>query len=181
MTSRIATAIVLAALALAGGGSFAPAGAGQPSGPPLLLPVEDVHFRIVGATFVSELQGTSTRFQETRLEKYRGLVLTVEIKKTPGEQLTLVAQDLALHYRYGTNSDVASCYGLSTFSKEEDTDRAMNLYRAGWGRTTTGLSTTKLGVVYVDMFFQNMEPETSDLFLLVAQPVGAYFKTSGWK
>ncbi len=181
MISRLATTMIVAFLALAGGVSISLAQQERASEPPLALQVKDVQFRIVGATFVSKLQALNVRFSESKMDRYRGLVLTVEIKKAPGSELALVAQDLPLHYRYGTKSDVAQCQGLSTFSKQEDVDRAMSLYTQGLGRSSTGLSTTKAGIVYVDMFFQFMEPETSELHLFVAQPVGAAFETTGWE
>jgi len=179
VTKRLAATMAVTFLVLAGGVSlWAQQERTDEPSPPLRL--KDVQFRIVGAAFVSKLEATDARFTETQLDLYRGLVLTVEIKKAPGSELTLVAQDLPLHYRYGTKSDVARCQGLSTFSKQQDVDRAMSLYPGGLGRSTTGLSTTKAGTVYVDMFFQYMEPETSELYLFLAQPASAVFETEGW-
>jgi hypothetical protein len=57
----------------------------------------------------------------------------------------------------------------------------MALYSQGWGQSTTGLATTKSGIVYIDVFFQNMEPNTSDLYLFMAQPTGAHYTSQGWK
>jgi len=151
--------------------------------PPEVTDLSKVSFQIVAAKFVSTLEGASgNRFQEPEatMDQYRGLVLTVKITKPAGQELTVVAQDMTLHYRYGDNSDAARCFGLSTFSAAQDDDRAMSLLSQGWGRSTTGTNSTKLSVVYIDLFFQNMEPTTADMYLLVAQPTGAHFTSSGW-
>lgn len=176
MTTRVGTLMMVAFLALAGGMALRQAEAADP---PLAVDVDNVSFRIVDATFVLKLDGVDTTFDETEAEEYHGLVITVEIKKRAGEELTLCAQDLPLHYHYGRKSDVAKCQGLSTYSSVRDVDRAMNLYEGGLGRSSTGLSTTKKATVYVDMFYQFMEPDTTDMHLLVAQPVGATYQCSG--
>ncbi len=176
MTARIGTVIMAAFLVLVGGMSLRQAEAAQP---PLAIDVDEVSFRIVDATFVLKLDGVDETFEETEEDEYRGLVITVEIKKRAGEQLTLCAQDFPLHYHYGKKSDVAKCQGLSTFSSVRDVDRTMNLYSGGLGRSSTGLSTTKKSTVYVDIFYQFMEPDTTDMHLLVAQPVGATYQCSG--
>ncbi len=75
----------------------------------------------------------------------------------------------------------AACSGLSNFSTIMDTDRTMNLFALGYGSTSTGLATMKRETVYVDAFFQNMESDTRDLYLLIAQPIGAHLKTEGWQ
>jgi len=140
-----------------------------------------VRFQIVDATFVTKLDSEKAQFAETKPDQYHGLVVTLQIAKAPGVEVTLTCQDIALHYRYGVNSDVARCYGLSGYSIRQDEDRAMALYSQGWGKSTTGLATTKSGTVYIDVFFQNMEPETRDLYLFIAQPTGAHFVSQGWK
>ncbi len=66
------------------------------------------------------------------------------------------------------------------FSKSQDVDRPMKLIRNA-GSMTTGTSTIKGSTFYMDLFFQNMEPDTRDLHLFVAQPVGASFSAKGWK
>lgn len=183
MINRAVLASVLALVALMAGVSLSSAQQGDAAAaPPFVLSMEDLQFRIADATFVSEYQGANgSSFKETQMDQYRGLVLTVEVRKPAGKELTLVAQDISLHYNYGTSSDVAGCFGLSAYSAEKDADRAMSLYPGGYGRSATGLSTTKASVVYVDMFFQNMEPSTSQLHLFIAQPVGASFETTGWE
>jgi hypothetical protein len=148
---------------------------------PEILDLSRVGFQIVDARFVLKLEGTQGRFAEGHPDKYRGLVVTLKITKQAGAELALACQDISLHYRYGNGSDIAKCYGLSTFSDKQDEDRAMALYTQGWGRTTTGPATTRSSTVFVDVFFQNMEPETRDLYLFIAQPTGAEFTTSGWK
>lgn len=182
MSCRFRTAILLA---LVVGGvvfvqaAFGQAGNGAP--PPFMTDLGSLDIEIVGATFVAKLDGVNARFEESQSDMFRGLVLTLRIKKPAAQELTLVAQDLALHYSYGRGVDVAKCQGLSAFSSQRDVDRPITLYRLGLGRVTTGIATTKSDVVFIDAFFQYMEPGTSDLFLFVAQPVGASFKTNGWK
>jgi hypothetical protein len=153
----------------------------QDENPPETFDLTKVRFQIVDATFVSRLEGTQGRFQETHPDLYRGLIATVKITKQAGAELTLACQDIALHYRHGQQSDIAKCFGLSTYSLRQDEDRAMALYSQGWGRSSTGTATTRADTVYIDIFFQNMEPDTRDLYLFVAQPTGAHFTAAGWK
>ena len=178
MNASIRTAIVPALLAMAAG-LAAPAIA-QDSNPPDAFDLSAVKFQIVNATFVTSLAGTSAQFKETNPDKYRGLVVTLKITKPPYSELSLICQDINLHYRYGENSDIARCFGLSTFSVQQDEDRAMSLYSQGWGKVTTGQGATRSDTVYVDLFFQNMEPETHDLHLFMAQPAGAVYTSHGW-
>jgi len=180
MSARFAS-VVSGFLALVVG-SVTIASAPAPKAPPDALDVTKAKFQIVGATFVTKVQGANaTRFEESQLDKFRGLILTVQVTKPAGEELTLFAQDFVLHYRFGDKTDVARCQGLSGFSGQMDVDRPMSLFANGIGRTTTGLSTTKLDTMYLDLFFQFMEPNTSDIHLFVAQPTGAWFQTNGWK
>jgi hypothetical protein len=180
MTTRRKVTVMVLSLALVCAASSLLAQKVWAADPPLAFPANDVSLRIVGATFVTKLEGMTNRFEESEPDEYRGLVLTVEVRKPAGEEVTFIGQDFTLHYRYGDSSDVSPCNGLSTFSAEKDVDRQMKLFRRV-GRVTTGLSTTQAEIVYVDMFFQYMEAETSDLYLFVAQDSGASFRTSGWK
>ncbi len=142
--------------------------------PPDVFDLSSVKFQIVDATFVTKLDSAKAQFAETKPDQYHGLIVTLRIDKAPGAEVTLTCQDIALHYRYGNNTDVARCYGLSSYSTQQNEDRVMALYTQGWGKTTTGTATTKSGAAYVDVFFQNMEPYTSDLYLFIAQPTGAH-------
>ena len=148
---------------------------------PQVFDSSKVKIEIVGALFVKELKGVNASFNQARTDMYRGLVLMLKITKPAGEALTVNAQDMVLHYRYGTRSDVAKCSGVSTFSVDESVDRPMNLFSMGLGGATTGVPTAKASVAYIDLFFQNMEPDTADVHLLVAQPIGVSFKTNGWR
>ena len=180
MTAGLKTSMVVILLALVCGVSLSLAEQQEANKPPLAFPVKDVKLKIVGATFVSRLQGVSKRFEATRPEKFRGVVLTVEVRKPAGMELTFVAQDFNLHYRYGAKSDVSRCQGLSTFSVQKDIDRPMKLIN-NVGRMSTGISTVKAKIVFIDLFFQYMERDTSKLHLFVAQPVSASFQTKGWE
>jgi len=171
--------LTLAVLLTLVAGFAAPAFA-QDENPPDSVDMSKVKFQIVDATFVSNLQGTNANYKETQLDKYRGLVLTVKVTKQPGQPLTVICQDINIHYRFGESSDVAKCFGLSSFSAQQDEDRAMSLYSLGWGKSTTGTSTSKSGTVYFDVFFQNMEPETHDVHLFWGQSIGAVYTTHGW-
>lgn len=177
---RLRSAAVILSLAVVCGVSISFAAlAGNDKEPPYLLSADDVKFEIVGASFVAKLQGLTNRFEENDLDKYRGLVVTVKITKPADEELTLVAQDLTLHYHFGESADVSRCQGISTFTKEKDVDRIMRFYN-NVGSATTGTATTKLTTIYVDLFFQYMEPNTSDIHLFVARPADASYQTSGW-
>jgi hypothetical protein len=171
--------MVVALLAL--GAGFPAISVAQSDGPPNILAVGKLKIQIVGATFMAKMTGANASYEETQPDNFRGLVVTLQVKKPAGEELTFYAQDFVLHYRFGKQTDVARCQGLSTFSTQQDADRTMMLYRTGIGSLSTGLATTKADVVYVDLFFQYMEPGTSDIHLFIAQPVGASFKTDGWK
>lgn len=144
--------------------------------------LQKVSLRVVDVVFVEELKGANDKtFKETELEDYRGMVMTLEVRKPANEALSMYAQDFALHYDYGEDdTDVAPCQGISGFSGIKAVDRPMYLNQVGRYKTTTGASTIKEPVVYVDLFFQYMEPTTSDLHLLVGQPIGPGFKTAGW-
>jgi len=161
-------------------GLYLPAIAQNPN-PSDVFDLSKVNFQIVDATFVTKLDSQKAQFAETKPDQYHGLIVTLRIAKTAGEELTLTCQDIALHYRYGQQSDIARCYGLSSYTTRQDEDRAMALYSQGWGKSITGPVATKSDTVYIDLFFQNMEPETSDLYLFMAQPTGAHFTTPGWK
>jgi hypothetical protein len=171
--------LTLAALLTLAVGLAAPAFA-QDNNPPDALDLSKVRLQVVDATFVANLQGTNATYKETQLDKYRGLILTVKVTKQPGVPLTVICQDINIHYRFGESSDVAKCFGLSTFSAQQDEDRAMSLYSLGWGKSSTGASTTKSGTVYFDVFFQNMEPETHDVHLFWGQSIGVEYTTHGW-
>jgi hypothetical protein len=172
--------IVNSALLALAIGLYLPAFAQNPT-PSDLFDLSKVNFQIVDATFVTKLDGLSGHFAETKPEQYHGLIVTLRVTKASGAELTLTCQDIALHYRYGQQSDVARCNGLSSYSTQQNEDRAMALYTLGWGKSTTGLATTKSGTVYINVFFQNMEPNTGDLYLFMAQPTGAHYTSQGWK
>ncbi len=142
-----------------------------------------VKFQIVGAIYVTEFKGVNATFTESSedISKYHGLILTVKIRKPADESITLNAQDLPLHYKYGDKSDIAPCMCISSFSVQQDVDRPMRFFKANRGNSTTGASTIRADEVYVDLFYMYMEPDTSELYLLVAQPAGAFFRSQGWK
>ena len=146
-----------------------------------VIDLNKVRLQIVDATFVTKLDSAKAKFEESKPLQYHGLIVTVRVTKTAGEQLTLTCQDINLHYRYGQESDIARCYGLSSYTTQQFEDRAMALYSQGWGKATTGLAATRSDTVYVDVFFQNIEPQTRDLYLFISQPTGAHFTTPGWK
>jgi hypothetical protein len=136
---------------------------------------------IEAATFVSELGGANATYKEVLPDKFRGIVVTLRIQKAENEALSLYAQDLALHYNYGKRRDVARCSGVSSFSLTREAERPMTFFAQGVGSITTGLNTTRATEVFVDAFFQGMEPDTADIDLYVAQPIGATRVTQGWK
>ncbi|MFH1745652.1 MAG: hypothetical protein ABIG44_01275 [Planctomycetota bacterium] len=147
---------------------------------PELLDTRNVSFEIVDMTFVTEYAGVANVYNCAEPDKLRGAVVTLRVKKTADKPLTLLAPDLSLHYYFGEKSDTVPCRGISGFSKDKDTDRPMQFFAGSYGRSTTGLATTKATVVYVDVFFDHLESDTSDVHLLVAQPVGASYSSSGW-
>jgi len=172
--------VAAVALVLVGLGLTAQAGA-QGESIPGVVDLSRVKVEIVSALFVTSLDGAEAEFNETRPDQYRGLVVTVRVVKPAGHEVTLHPADLALHYRRaGGDYDVAPCHGISNFSAVAEVDRTMSFFSAGWGRVSTGVSTLGADTVYADLFFQNMEPDTRELHVLVAQPVGARFTTPGW-
>ena len=142
--------------------------------------LEELSFKVVSTEFVTELQGTNQSFETKDANAFRGLLVTVEIKKPAGKQVTLFGPDFSLHYYFGDKFDVVQCYGMSWFSTAKDTDRPMTMLGGGYGRTQTGPASSKAGKVYIDLFFQDLEPQTSELFLFVGQPVVKPFATKGW-
>lgn len=148
---------------------------------PGVFPAGACEMTIVGQAFVRELTAENAQFTESQADKYRGLVVTLKITKPADLPLTLHAQDLPLHYRYGDSYDVAICMGLSAFSTTANTERAMQLSSSAYVKSTTGTATTQAATVYVDAFYQYMEPAVSGLEVLVAQPVGAQAKSAGWR
>ena len=143
--------------------------------------LDELSFKVVSTEFVTELQGMNQSFETKDANAFRGLLVTVEVSKPAGEAVTLFGPDLSLHYYFGDKFDVVQCYGLSGFSTAENTDRPMTFLSGGYGRTQTGRATSKANKVFVDLFFQDLEPQTSDLFLFVGQPVVKPFATKGWK
>ena len=140
-----------------------------------------VTFEIVDVTFVKEYQGANNNFETQDEALYRGAIMTVEVKKKAGEGLTLYGPDYSLHYFFGDSHDVVPCNGISGFSTAKDTDRPMTFFGGGYGRTNTGLATTKAKKIYVDFFFQDLEPAISDVYLFVGQPTGVAFASGGWE
>lgn len=138
-------------------------------------------FKVIGAHFVEEYQGINEKFETNDAAKFRGVILTVEVKKYPDEVLTLFAPDFSLHYYYGDSFDVVQCYGISGFSTARDTDRPMTFFGAGYGKAATGMATTKGKKVYVDLFFRDLEPTISNLYLFMGTPVGKPFASGGWE
>jgi hypothetical protein len=177
----IVKSIVSAAfLSLAIGPSM-PAFAQNPN-PPEVLDLSKVSFQIINVTFMSKLEGGNKKnFLETDLATYRGLVVTLRITKVAGAELTLPCMDINLHYRYGDQHDIANCHVLSNFTTQQYEGRTLNLWPGGWGRVTTGAAATTSSTVYIDVFFEHLEPNTSDLYILIAQPTGSHFTSQGWK
>ena len=145
------------------------------------IDLSKVHFEIMKAVFVSKLEGINASYTENQPDKFRGLLLTVRITKPVSEALTIHGPDLDLHYNHGDTYDVLNCQGLSSFSKSLDVDRPMRLWSTGIGSVTTGTSTQDSDVLYMDVFYQYLEPDTKDVYLMIAQPTGLHYTTSGWK
>lgn len=153
----------------------------QTSTAPDAVDLKDINIKIVEALYITELRGVKGSFKQKQPEKYRGLVLIVELEKPAGSALTLYAQDFSLHYYYGKeSSDVAPCQGISGFSTTKDTDRPMAFDAQGRQASQTGVATTGADTVYVDLFFDFLEPDTREFHLLLAQPVIIPYATSGW-
>jgi len=178
-TTPMASSALGLALVLALGLFAVPAAAGEAPG---VADLGKTRFRMVDVLFVKELQATNASFKQKNPDKFRGMLLTVEVKKPAGQALTLYAQDFSLHYYYaGTKFDVAPCQGISAFSTTKDADRALRLSAQCRLSSNTGAATMRADTVYVDLFFDFFEPDTSELHLLIGQPVGMGFKTRGWK
>lgn len=178
--SRLRYVVMAVALALVGLG---PAGQtwSEDTAIPGLVDLSRLKVEIASAVFLTSLDSDGAEFNETRPDQYRGLVVTVRLTKPAGSELTLHPADFSLHYRRaGGEYDVAPCHGISSFSTAAEVDRAMSFFSGGWGSVSTGASTLGADTVYADLFFQNMESDTRELHVLVAQPVGARFATPGW-
>ncbi len=164
-------------------GLAAPLGA-QEEGPgiPAVVPLAELRLEIAAASFVTELEGDDGPFREARPDTFHGLVVTVRVGKPAGRELTLHPGDLVLHYRRsGGAYDVTPCTGISSFSTRPDAPRTMRFFANGFGRVATDDAGRRAEQLFVDLFFGSMEPDTGELFLLVAQPTGARFATQGWR
>ena len=152
---------------------------------PDVLDLDRVGLRIVDVFYAKELKGVNASYEQKSPEKYRAILVTVEVTKPAGEELTLYAQDFSLHYYYTdegeTESDIAPCQGISVYSTSLKVDRPLYLSRQGRKSSTTGTASTKEETIYVDLFFDYFEPTTSEIYLMVARPVVAPFKTEGWQ
>jgi len=181
MSLQTRCGVVLVAAVLIGLGAVVVRSQEAEPGVPALLNPADTRFEIVDATFITELTGDNADYAEKKPDQYHALVATVKVTKPAGRALTLHPADFALHYRRASGDhDVAPCNGISTFSTDRGVDRTMSFFSAGFGSVSTGVTTQKSDVLYTDLFFQNMEPDTRELYLLVAQPVGAHLVVSGW-
>lgn len=172
----LASAALLIAVAAIGEQAPPAAAAGAPD----VVDWSKVKLEIVDVTFVRKLDGVNGLFEEPEPAKYRGMLVTLRVTKPAGEELHLLAPDFTLHYRYGDSSDVSPCRGMSMFSTSPDVDRPVKFFTNGYGTMTTGAATQKAATLYIDLFFENLEADTRDIHLLVAQPTGLSFNTRGW-
>ena len=148
---------------------------------PGIVDMSKIKIDIVAARFVTRLEGVNGyRYEAQKPEEYRGMVAVLRIQKPAGMPVKLTVQDLAMHYTYGGDTDISPCRGLSVFSTDRNVDRPMNFFKH-FGGVKTAVASSEASVVYVDAFFDFMEPTTRDLHLAVAQPTGAYFRASGWR
>jgi len=179
--------------ALSGTPQGPPAGAPRPSPPlppigrrtgsaPGALDLRNLRIEVLKTRFVRELTAANASYRQPRPDKFRGLLLTVRIRKPRGRALTLYTQDFSVHYTYaGAKFDVAPCQGISAFSTRRSADRPLRLSAQCRLSSSTGAAAMRADTVYVDLFFDFFERDTSELHLLVGRPVGAPLKTSGWK
>ena len=94
--------------------------------------------------------------------------------------LDLHANDWVLHYRHGQQTGVARANGVSIFSVVPDAQRPIVGHPEGRCSSRTSPEATEAETVYVEMFLSSLPPDARDLHVLVAQPVGAYFRSRGW-
>jgi hypothetical protein len=147
---------------------------------PGAIDLSKIHFAIDTVIFVSKLEGVNASYNENQPDKFRGLVITVRVTKPAGASLTVHGPDFDLHYNHGDTYDVLNCQGLSGFSKTKDVDRPMRLWSTGIGSVSTGTSTQDSDTLYMDIFYQYLEPDTKDVYLMIAQPTGLHYTTNGW-
>ena len=155
---------------------------------PLVLDLnQGIRAEIVDIHFTDELQATygrSLSIPEDKKDKIRFGLVTIKITKPAGQRLTLAAADLTLHYYHGDRTEVAPCEGISFFSTNDNVDRLLDMPRhagPGFLKQTTGAKSTKAGEVYIDATFFYMEPDTSEVWLCIAQPTsGQPFPAGGW-
>jgi len=149
---------------------------------PGALDLRNLNIEVVGTRFVKELTAANASYRQPRPDKFRGLLLTVRIRKPRGRALILYTQDFSVHYTYaGTKFDVAPCQGISAFSTRRTANRPLRLSAQCRLSSSTDAAAMRADTVYVDLFFDFFERDTSELHLVVGRPVGAPLKTSGWK
>lgn len=148
---------------------------------------KDVTMELVNVKFTDEVQGVGgnrMKIRGERLKVFRIAIATLKITKPRGKRLSVTAADFTMHYYHGSNKEVAPSEGLSAFSTQRDFDRPMTLPRMsgpGFTRQTTGSRTTKAGIVYVDVVFSYMEPDTREVWVCYGRPIQTRpFITEGW-
>ena len=150
---------------------------------PAALDVRRLRISVVAERYLTEVQGVNVSFEEPEPDAYRSLVLTLRVDKPAGTPIELRANDLVLHYRRGEAGrayDVTPALGVSMFSTRADALRPMVLEPQGRCFARSAPQATSASVVYVDVFFPSLEPDTRELYLLVAQPAGVFFRSRGW-
>jgi hypothetical protein len=159
--------------------------AAPPDSAPLVLPKTTCKVKVASVTFMTKVNGVDgNHITPKDPTKYRVAFVTVRIDKPAGYEVTVAACDLSLHYRHGAEVEATICEGISSFSLGENDDRPMKLPKSdgpGFVKQTTGPKTAIAETVYFDAVFAGIEPDTSDVWLCIAQPVStAPVATTGW-
>jgi hypothetical protein len=155
----------------------------QDSDVPLVVPLNEVKMEIKEINYLEQVEGL--KVQADKRDKYRIALVTIQFTKPAGRAIEVAAADLTLHYTHGGEAEVAPCEGISSFNQTLSEDRAMKMFNQsgpGWIKQRTAVRATQATVVYMDAAFALIEPDISDVWLCVGQPVQIRtFKTPGWK
>lgn len=142
---------------------------------------------IVNVVFTDEVvgvKGNKMSIPDKVKDRQRLAVVTVKIIKPPGRRVILPAADFTLHYYHGNTPEVAPCEGISEFTATEDTARPIDLSTCagpGFVKQMTRTRTTQAGVVFVDVVFGYMEPDTKECWVCLGQPGSDQpYVTNGW-
>ena len=147
----------------------------------------EIKAEVVGVRSTDEVRGVGgnqMRVGGKRLNMFRIAVVTIKITKPINRGLSVACADFTLHYYHGNETEVAPAEGMSSFSTAQAEVRPITLPRMsgpGFTKQTTGPRAVRAKVVYIDIIFGYMEPDTREVWVCVGRPITTRpYVTRGW-